>query len=85
MVFKFTYGFEFEGISYGWLKKELYRFPYTNKKNMAFGFKKMNQIIIGNKVGYRLSSKKRTIEQLESITNNVDYTYIKVTSKDCPF
>jgi len=40
MIIKFTYGFNFNDVSYGWLKKELYRLP-QNIGQRFYPLKKM--------------------------------------------
>ena len=68
---KFVFGFEYNGILYGWNKKELYKIP---------SLRKLNQIMIGNQVGYRLSGKRIKISDLEPITIKIN-----IDTRYCPF
>lgn len=85
MILNFKYGFYINSQPYGWLNKELYRLPYINESKMSFPLKKLEQIIIGNNVGYRVGGKKKTIQQLELITNNINVRYNSIKDADCPF
>lgn len=83
-VFKF--GFIFNGFTFGWYDKELWRLP-SQIKNRYYTEKKLDKIQIGNKYGYRCGGKKFTVAQLKSITNQFSQPIIvnSVTDKDCPF
>lgn len=67
MIITFKYGFEYGGFLYGWYQKELYRLPSTIGTR-HYGVKKLNSIMVGNKVGYRVRRAKLTIEQLKDRT-----------------
>lgn len=81
----YKYGFFYKNVKYGWHNKELYRLPYTNDSNYSFCVKKLNPIIIGNKVGYRIGGDRKTIEQLKSITIPINHVEHEIKSKDVPF
>jgi hypothetical protein len=84
-MIKFNYGVKFKNILYGWHNKKLYRLPYINK-NYNFPLKELSLISIGNKYGYRLSGKKKTINQLKELTNLINFTYIDYSNnEDLPF
>jgi len=55
-TFTFRYGFEINSMKYGWYKKKLYRLP-SNIKLRNHSFKEVKEILIGNKIGYRLMKK----------------------------
>jgi hypothetical protein len=71
VILKFKYGFEFEGFLFGWNNKDLYRLPSTSG-NKSYGLKKLNAIIIGNSLGYRIKRKKLSLKQLKDITIFID-------------
>lgn len=71
MILKFKYGFEYNGFLYGWYEKELYRLPSTSG-NKKFGLKKLESIVIGNSIGYRIKRDKLTINQLKEKTIFID-------------
>jgi hypothetical protein len=74
MILKFKYGFEYEGFLYGWNNKELYRLPSTSG-NKSYGLKKLDSIVVGNSVGYRIKQQKFSINQLKNRTIFIDKEY----------
>lgn len=81
----FYYGFYYKDIRFAWKNKELYRLPFSSGTK-TYGLKKLNQIMIGNKVGYRILTDKRTITQLQAITTKVDWKINLISDKkDLPF
>lgn len=80
MIKRFKYGFKKGRFTFGWLDKELYRLPTE-----SYPLKKMKLIYIGNKKGYLVGNKRKTIDQLSEITTNIDYVYSKIKDKDVPF
>lgn len=86
MIIKFNYGIIYKGIKYGWYKKELYRLPYTNSVKYWYALKKLTLILIGTKLGYRLSGDKLTLDKLEELTHEINYTHDDLSDiEDCPF
>lgn len=85
MILTFKYGFLYKGMIYGWKNKELYRLPYTNKANMNYPLKKLDQIIIGNKPGYLIGRDRKTIDQLQELTILIDKEYSIIKDEDTPF
>ena len=84
-TFIFKYGFEIDGMKYSWFKKELYRLPSTINLR-SYQFKKLPEILIGNKIGYRLMRKKYTIEQLKIVTIPIlEVKIIENYHNDLPF
>jgi len=83
MIIHFKYGIIHEGMTFGWYKKELYRLPGFLKKTITF--KKLNQIMIGNKVGYRLRGDKFTLEHLQTMTIFIDKKIQIIKDKSTPF
>lgn len=73
-------------IIYGWLEKELYRFP-VKIGNRYYGLKKLSKIEIGRKYGYKLSKKPFTEAQLKGMTVLLSEPYIvtEIKDKDVPF
>lgn len=84
MIIRFKYGFEHKGFLYGWNKKELYRLPIF-KSNRSYSIKKMNLIKIGKQKGYRLCSDKKTLKQLELLTERINYNHVININEDTPF
>lgn len=84
MITKVTYGIEANGLIYGWINKELYRLPVA-KGRRSYGLKKMRSCIIGNKVGYYINRKKRTIDQLLEMTTIINREIHRVRHGDIPF
>lgn len=86
MIKKIKYGFEYKSINYGWLNKKLHRLPtFYNKKSLPF--KELPLVDVGNKKGYRIGGDRKTINQLEELTEVINYTHV-VNGKgsiDTPF
>jgi len=86
MIINFNFGIIYKNVQYGWYKKQLYRLPHLSDGGYNFGLKKLNQIMVGNKVGYRLSGDKKTFAFLESVTHKINYIYDDFSDEsDCPF
>ena len=84
-TFIFKYGFNVNNMRYGWYKNKLYRLP-SNIKLRNYSFKELKEILIGNKIGYRLMKKKFTVEQLGLITNPIVEVKIgNYSNNDLPF
>lgn len=81
----FKYGLEIEGITYGWYKKELYRLPFNSEDNRYYSTKKLNQILIRNQIGYRLSGKRYTLNKLKNLTKLINLKEEILISNDLPF
>lgn len=74
MIINFKYGFEYDGFLYGWNNKDLYRLP-SKSGNKSYGLKKLDSIIVGNGVGYRIKKQKLSIKQLKEMTIFIDKEY----------
>ena len=80
----FKYGFIYKEFVYGWWKKELYSLPQTVNQR-SYAMRKLEQIMIGNNVGYRIGGDKKTIDQLEVLTTIYNHFVPKVKDLDLPF
>lgn len=87
MIRVYKYGFTYKHFNYGWYKKDLYRLPSVNSKNQNFPLKKLNLIKVNKKKGYRLLRDKKTLDQLEELTEVINYKYVinGKNSEDTPF
>jgi hypothetical protein len=83
MILNFKYGFEHEGFLYGWNNKELYRLP-SKSGNKNYGLKKINSIIVGNQVGYRIKREKFSVNQLKEKTILINKEYQVIKDNDLP-
>jgi hypothetical protein len=81
----YEYGFVIDEVTYGWKRKELFKMPYTSKYGISYPIKKINKIIIGNRVGYRIMQKKYTVEQLSVFTKKINFSVYTPKSPDLPF
>lgn len=81
---RFIYGIIIDKRYYGWHKKELYALPF-NTENKYFSLRKLKQIMIGNNVGYSLQGSKFTLDQLQSITVQIDKKIEIIKHSDTPF
>lgn len=84
MKIKYTHGFYFDGLLYGWKDKKLYRLPKFKGKRMLH-LKELKLMKVGNSFGYCFNGRKKSIAQLEAITTNINYIYEKINHEDCPF
>jgi len=83
----FNNGFEYLGVRYGWKAKQLYRLPYS-KNLRTYGLKLINPHILKNKqktVCYNICRIKKTINQLEILTEKVNWEVKIIKNKDVPF
>ena len=84
MIMRFKYGIEENNLTFGWFEKHLYRLPQTINKRF-YSLKKLNQINIGNNVGYLINQKRFTIKQLETKTIYINQEVQIIEDKDVPF
>jgi hypothetical protein len=70
----FKYGFTYQGIPYGWSKKQLYRLPYS-KEQKHYKYEKQELIKVGNRFGYLVARDRKSMKQLEKMTEEINYTY----------
>lgn len=73
-------GFHYMGKTYVWYKKELYRLPFESNLHF-YGVKKCAKW----KDGYYLGASKKSLNQLLSMTVDVDGAVKIVEDKNCPF
>ncbi len=81
MIIRYTYGFEFGGILYGWKDKELFRLPQM----IGSRFYPLRKCGEWEDKGYYLGAKRKSFSQLESMTVFINKEVQKIESKDCPF
>jgi hypothetical protein len=79
----FSFGFEFDGIRYGWHKRSLYRLPHE-KSGKTFALRKIMAGRIGVTTVYSIGGKKRTIGNLKTITVKVDWSVNNFINQDVP-
>ncbi len=82
MIFK--KGFEFNGVKYGWNKKNLYRLPVQIGKRF-YAIKKMKQQLIGTTWVWNVYKHTMTKNQLKQLTKDVNWKVKENISPDCPF
>lgn len=84
MIIDYKYGFDFDGILYGWKDKKLYRLPQMINKRF-YPIKELTLINVGNQKGYNINRKKKSIRQLQDMTIFINYKHQVIKDKDCPF
>lgn len=84
MIINYKYGISFDGILYGWKDKKLYRLPQMIDKRF-YPLKELKLIEVGNKQGYNLNRKKKSLPQLEAMTVFIDKEVQTISDLDCPF
>jgi len=80
MILKYKYGFEFNGVLFGWKDKELYRLPQMIGKRF-YPLKKCGSY----EGGYHVCRKRKSIQQLKSMTHFINFEVEEIESSDCPF
>jgi hypothetical protein len=80
MIIKFKYGFYFEGKIYGWSGKKLHRLPQM----IGTRFYPLKECATYDK-GVFLGSKRKSFDQLESMTVVIDKEVSVIKDKDVPF
>jgi hypothetical protein len=78
----FTTGFEYKGLTFGWIGKKLFRLPGI-LNNRQIGLRKLPVIIVGNKRGYRLARDRKTIDQALAMTDSINVKVNKSICRQC--
>jgi hypothetical protein len=78
------HGIIHNGIIYGWINKELYRLPQS-KGTLSFGLKKMTPCEVGNATGYYMGRRKKTIAQLQAMTQIINFRLFTGSDAETPF
>lgn len=89
MIVKYKYGFDFDGVLYGWSDKKLYRLPQMIGKSF-YPIKEIPLITQKRKSGlfkgYRLyGNKRKSVNQLKELTHYINFEHEVIKDKDCPF
>ena len=79
-ILNFKYGFEINGISYGWHDKKLYRLPFKSGLRW-YGLKEITR----KEWGYTVGRKKIGINRLKQMTHEIDITIKIVSDNSMPF
>lgn len=86
MIIKYTKGFIFNGVIYGWKDKDLYRLPQVIGKRFYPAFKcKPYTNDKQENIGYYVGRKRKSISQLRDMTVSVNFERQIIKDKDCPF
>ena len=86
MIIKYKYGFDFNGILYGWKSKELYRMP----QNIGKRFYPLKQLELktwnnGLTRGYLVGKKRKSLEQLKAMTIFINHEDQVILDENLPF
>jgi hypothetical protein len=81
MIIRYTYGFEYNGILYGWKEKELYRLPQMIGKRF-YPLRKCGE---WDDKGYYLGADRKSFAQLKSMTVFINQEVHEIESSDVPF
>ena len=82
---KITKGIEIGGLRYGWLKKKLFRLPYS-RNNRYYYLKEITPKNYNGKIYYILNRQIKSISVLKTLTKDVYWELdIPKKSEDCPF
>ena len=84
MTIKYKYGFNFNGILYAWKSKNLFRLPQMIGKRF-YPLKELKIIKVGNRKGYLVGCKRKSVEQLKDMTVFINYEHQEIKDSDCPF
>ena len=76
-------GFEFEEFKYGFKKGTLFRLPST-KNGRYYPIKEVPRIkLSATSEGYRLCRMKKSITQVHSMLEKVNWKYPNINCKEC--
>ena len=84
MILSFKFGFKFNTILYGFNDKKLYRLPQMIGLRF-YPLLELPQIKVGNKKGYLVGTKRKSLNQIKSMTHFIDEQVEIVEDSDCPF
>jgi hypothetical protein len=86
MIIKFSHGFEYKGVRYGWYENELYRLPYTSESGKVYAdLKKIEPKYIGKQkstIGYRCQRDWLTQNRIKGLTTK--QRNWKINQDTCP-
>lgn len=80
----FKYGFEYNGIVYGWKDKKLYKLPYTKNKR-SYALKEIPMYCFKSTFVFNISRRKLTINRLKQLTKEVNINVKTMDNNECPF
>jgi hypothetical protein len=80
----YPFGFIYNGITFCWIKKELYRMPFERNKK-SYSKLKLSQKKQGNSIGYRLNGDFKSMFRLDKMTKKINYKEVVTVSDGCPF
>jgi hypothetical protein len=82
IIKKVKYGFLYNGVMYGWIKKQLYRLPYFNEKTKrSYQLTQVKQI--GNH--FLISRNKVHFESVKNRTVRIDLQFNYFEDEILPF
>ena len=89
MILRYKYGFNFNGVLYGWKEGGLYRLPQM----IGRSFYPLKEIPVveqkrksGSFKGYLLyGGKRKSGKQLKATTHYINFEHEEIISSDCPF
>ena len=85
---EFKFGFEVDGIRYGWNLKKLYKLPLASKKR-SYSLREVLPHKIGDKTKrtfYTINLKKMSLNKLRNLTKQVDWKVdLADSSEHTPF
>ena len=88
MIIKYKFGFEINGVLYGWKDKKLFRLPQM----IGLRFYPLKEIKLktekrksGVFKGYQLYGNiRKSTKQLEHLTHYIDKSIEQINDSDCP-
>lgn len=79
----FSYGFELNGIKYGWHRRHIYRLPYHDGKRF-FSLREIKPFRTGTAVCYNIKKVKYTMGRLKTLTTKVQWEVNNISNQDVP-
>lgn len=83
-VIIYTFGFKFDGITFCWKNKKLYRMPYS-KGCRSYVKRELIQKKNGGSLSYSICGIPKSMTNLESITKKIHYKEVVNVISDYPF
>lgn len=80
----YKYGFEYNGILYGWKNKKLFKLPYVKDKR-SYQLKEIPLYLFKATFVANIQRKKLTLNKLKFLTEEINYKLETIEASECPF
>jgi hypothetical protein len=82
-IIKFTEGFEYRGLKFGWRGTKLFRLP-SKVNGREYRLRRLPVISLAKKIkGFRVARDKKSMAQVQRMTTKINVTIPKSECKGC--